>query len=253
MYLIKNILQGIATNYYLYKIAKLIVFYHNNDNNADMKTNGEVSFLNKNVKKFNTIFDVGANIGDWSMFANKLNCNAKIYAFEPFRESFNILNNKKFLNNNVHCNLLALSNEVGKVNLFYNTNESSLNSLYRRESSDCNLADKTEVDVDTIDNFCFNNNIQDIDFLKIDVEGNELKTILGATRMILDEKIKIIQFEYGGTYISSRTLLKDIFNFFTNKNYTIYKIYSKNIKRIEKYDENLETFQYSNFLAILND
>jgi len=253
MYLIKRILQGIATNYYLYKIAKLIVSYHNNDNNADMKTNGEVSFLNKNVKKFNTIFDVGANIGDWLMFANKLNCNAKIYAFEPFRKSFNILNNKKFLNNNVHCNLLALSNEVGKVNLFYNTNESSLNSLYRRESSNCKLVDKIEVDVDTVDNFCFKNNIQDIDFLKIDVEGNELKTILGATRMILDEKIKIIQFEYGGTYISSQTLLKDIFSFFANKNYTIYKIYSKNIKRIEKYDENLETFQYSNFLAILND
>lgn len=244
--------KNFFSSYYLCKIAKKVVSYCNNDNNAKMSTNGEVDFLYKNVKNFSIIFDVGANVGDWSIFANNLNNDAKIYSFEPFQESFNILKNRSFINNNVHCNLLALSDEVGKVDLFYNKDESSLNSFYKRDSSVCSFTDKTIVSVDTVDNFCFQNDIKNIDFLKIDVEGNEFKTILGAKRMILDKKIKIIQFEYGGTYISSRALLKDIFNFFEDKDYSIYKIYRKEVRKIEKYDESLETFQYSNFLAILN-
>lgn len=252
MNIIKSILQKVSSNYYFYKIAKKIVSYHNNDNNADIATNGEGNFLEKHIKEFDIIFDVGANIGDWSAVANKLNGDAKIYAFEPFKGSFDVLKNRKFTNGNVYSNLSALSDKVGDFELFYNKNQSSLNSFYKRDIDNCDFTDKVIVEVNTVDNFCLTHGIESIDFLKIDVEGNEFKTILGAEKMVTGQKIKTIQFEYGGTYIGSRTLLKDIFNFFKDKNYSIYKIYSNNIRKIEKYNEELETFQYSNFLAILN-
>ena len=108
------------------------------------------------------------------------------------------------------------------------------------------------VNFDTIDNFCETKFIDKISFLKIDVEGNELNVLLGAQKLISSGKINYIQFEYGGTYIDAKILLKDIFEFFKNKPYTINKIMQKNTKEIKEYNQILENFQYSNFLAILS-
>lgn len=247
-----KILKKVSRSYFVYKIAKRIVSYHNNDNDSNMLTNGENHFLERHINDFDVIFDVGANIGDWSEIASKLNSRAKIYSFEPFIGSFDVLQKRRFTNGNVYPNQLALSNKVGNFELLCSNEHSSLNSFYKRDVDNFYFSKKTLVNVDTVDNFCLVNGINNIDFLKIDVEGDEFNTISGAEKMIRDRKIKIIQFEYGGTYIGSRKLLKDIFLFFDKKDYDIYKIYSNYVKKIESYNEDLETMQYSNFLAILN-
>lgn len=69
--------------------------------------------------------------------------------------------------------------------------------------------------------------------------------------MISNKKIKNIQFEYGGTYIQAGIFLKDIFIYLQEKDYKIYKIFPKNIVLVDKYEENLENFQYSNYIAKL--
>lgn len=122
----------LAKNYYLFKLSEKVVFYYKNENNAEFKTNGERDFLKKNLKGYETIFDVGANIGDWSLMVNKENPNAKIYSFEPFINSFEILKNRKYVNNNVSPFNIALE-KISEKKIFLFIKGSLFSILYTIE------------------------------------------------------------------------------------------------------------------------
>jgi len=62
--------------------------------------------------------------------------------------------------------------------------------------------------------YCNDNNIKSIDFIKIDTEGYELEVLKGMGNML--KNIKIVQFEYGGTYISAKITLNDVINHLKN-------------------------------------
>lgn len=71
---------------------------------------------------------------------------------------------------------------------------------------------------------------------------------------MLDQgRIHQIQFEYGGTYIDARILLKDLFDFLIPYGYRLYKIYPNELRPIECYDQRLENFQYQNWVALKNE
>ena len=56
------------------------------------------------------------------------------------------------------------------------------------------IKDYVEIDVQTqsIDNFCLKNNINCIDLLKLDTEGNEFNVLKGAEKFLSENKIKVI-------------------------------------------------------------
>ena len=109
-----------------------------------------------------------------------------------------------------------------------------------------------EVSVNTLDGFCKKNNISTIDFLKIDVEGNEYKVLLGAQKMIKAGKISFIQFEFGGTDIDARIFFFDFFKLLSG-NYNLYRILKNGLWPINHYKETDEIFFTTNYLAVLND
>jgi len=74
--------------------------------------------------------------------------------------------------------------------------------------------------------------------------------IKGGKEYFEHERIKITQFEYGGSYIDSRILLKDFFDFFEDMSYSIYLLYPTRVCMIPRYDQRLENFQYKNFLIV---
>jgi len=210
----------------IYKISKKITDYHNNNNNCDIRTNGEGYFIEKHKETFDIVFDVGANIGEWSQYMYNAKPNSKIYNLGLGKEKEN--------------------------KIFYNYGEeSALNSQIERKSI-MKKSYEEDVKFDTLDNFCGENSIDNISFLKIDVEGGELDVLKGSVGKISSGKIDYIQFEYGGTFIDARVFLKDIFDFFEDKPYTIYKITQNGLKKINKYDPSLDNFQYSNFIAKKN-
>ena len=199
------------------------------------------------------IFDIGANVGEWSKYVLSIKNDTKLHCFEPSKYIFSQLLNKNFPSN-VICNNFGLGSKekTGTLHLF--AENPSMSSIYKRKGIDFTKAGqqtKTEnITLDTIDNYCLKNKIERVDFVKIDVEGHELEVLKGARQMMKEGRIKLIQFEYGGCYIDARIFLKDIFEYFQDMNYEFYKIYPKKIKKINKYQQKLDNFHYTNYLVV---
>jgi len=91
--------------------------------------------------------------------------------------------------------------------------------------------------------------INEIDLLKIDLEGAEYEAILGFEEHINKGKIKMIQFEYGYINITTKHLLIDFYSYFDNRDYIVGKIFPKNVE-FRKYEFKHEDFLGPNFLAV---
>ena len=195
-----------------------------------------------------TIFDVGANVGKYSnllkdTFGNK----AQIFSFEPSKKTFQ----KLLLNtNNINSYNFGFGYENQKLTLFSNADESGLASLYKRKLDHFNIQmDRTEeVEIKTIDKFCIQNDINHIHFLKLDIEGHELKALEGAKKLVSSGNIDYIQFEFGGCNIDSKSYFRDFF-YLLKDNYTIFRIVKDGLFKIDDYKERYETFSTTNFLA----
>ena len=202
------------------------------------------------------IFDVGSNKGQYLNLITKYLTGKEFSAhcFEPHKESFDYLKSMN-KNPNVKINNTALAEKVGENKLYFNEKDTALACLTKRrlEHFNINLDRSETVKVDTIDNYCVQNNIKRIHFLKIDVEGHEFDVLKGAVNMFDNNKIDIVTFEFGGTGIDTKIFLQDFYYFFKNYNKILYRITpSGYLYKIENYNEMLEQFRATNFLVINN-
>ena len=227
---------------------------------ADITVGGEGRNIRKILKKLEekypndqyVLFDVGANIGNYS---KELRCvfsgKADIHAFEPLPSTYNMLK-KEVESYHINCYNVGLSDKEGVLPFYIDKQGSRIASVYHRRLDHFNVKmDITEdCNFTTVDEFCANNNLERIHFLKIDVEGHELAVLGGANKMIEDGRIDFIQFEFGGCNIDSRTFFQDFWYFLHDK-YDIYRIIPTGLYPIKEYTEMREIFMCSNYLAEL--
>ena len=241
-------------NLKVYNLCKRYIDIYNGENQSDMRLNGEFRFIRNNLGSCSVAFDIGANVGNWTKCALKINKNLKIHCFEPSKYTF-----KKLIENNfppqVVCNNFGLSSQKNEQILYAFKNWSGGNSLYKRQGLENSLNQELEeyVKLNTLEDYCQENDIKNIDFLKIDTEGHDLEIIKGGKNLFKNGQVTIIQFEYGGCNIDARVFLKDFFAFFSDMKYSFYKIYPDCIKKVNRYDQRLENFQYQNWLIIKNN
>ena len=103
-------------------------------------------------------------------------------------------------------------------------------------------------EITTLDEFCSEQSLQQIDFLKIDVEGAEHRVVKGARGMIESGRVSCIQFEYGPWSIGSRFLLIDFYELL-GKHYRIGKIFPHYVA-FGDYDWRAEDFKFANYLCV---
>jgi len=202
------------------------------------------------------IFDVGANKGQFAeLIINQIgDIPFRSHCFEPGKLTFDILHKMIGDHRNFTLNNCALGRQGGKTDLFYDEPGSGLASLSKRRLKhyDIEFSHSEKVKVDTLDNYCKNNDIQTIDLLKLDVEGHELDVLYGGINKIRDNRVKIISFEFGGCNVDTRIFFQDFFYFFNeNGNYDIFRITpSGYLSQICNYSERYEQFSISVFIAI---
>jgi len=149
------------------------------------------------------IMDVGANIGQ---SAYEFSCtwpSAKVYCFEPVKSTFAELSCNMSSFENVSCHRMAIGNQEGEATIHVH-NQSGLSSFSVEEGS------RTErVSVTTLDHISDQMGINQIDLLKVDVEGHEINVLKGANRTLSQGNINSVLIEVG--FLGSRhTPLSDV-------------------------------------------
>lgn len=205
-------------------------------------------------KKNITIFDIGANVGNYSISLKNVFPNASIYAFEPNPLTFKLLQEKTKINENIHCFKIGFSNLKGVSEIFsYKSDESSEHaSLYKDVISDLhneNSISSFQIDLETLDGFCSEHKIEKINFVKIDTEGHEYSVLMGASNLIKSKAIDIIQFEFNEMNVISRIFLKDFYDILFD-NYDFFRLDSKKLIPMKEYSTTHEIFQFQNIIAI---
>lgn len=218
---------------------------------CDFLNNGESFVIKSFIKKDHVVFDIGAFIGEWSDFVLKFTkCHCRLYSFEPVFDSYKKLALLKSSYDNFHSYNLAIGREDANVEMNYFFEKGSdCSTLFNRPILSHVPSKKINIKMTYLDKFASENNIEHINFLKIDSEGSEYDVLLGANDLIENNKINIIQFEYGGTYLDANITLNQVYNFLRKNNYLIFRIVSTGLVYIPNWDEKLEDFQYSNYLA----
>lgn len=219
--------------------------YHNSDYEFD--TNGE-RFVLQTLGRFpiSVIFDVGANIGEWTRSACEAIPDARVHAFEISRQTFQRLEEQTRHFGQVRRVSRGLSDQEGTVKLHYFADlpvlTTALDFPHGRESIEI-----TEP-VTTGDLYCAAEGIGHIDFLKIDVEGMDHLVLRGFERMFASGGIDLVQFEYGQGNIVSRFLLRDFHDYFQARGFVVGKLYP-NYVDFRTYQMRDEDFIGPNFVA----
>lgn len=228
---------------------------HLGEGDDDMHRNGELRVARSLLRGCHgDIVDIGANVGDWSNAIFALTPSARIHMFEPVGATFAKLSSSSWPPGAV-LNKAAVGDKTGQVTLLISQETAGSNSIYRRTGVQVKAVSEEVVPCMTLDDYSQNAGIQAISYVKIDVEGHELAVIRGAASLLGTAKIDAIQFEYGGTYIDARVLLKDIFEFVnaTAPNYSLCKIHCSGLIRASGYSQSFENFQYANWLIVRQD
>jgi FkbM family methyltransferase len=202
------------------------------------------------------IFDVGANFGEFALIASEIfKAKGTIFCFEPSVFTYEKLT-KSIEVANAADHIKAKNFGFGaiqeRVKLYSSKKGASIASVYdlKRPSEEFSEEFIEEIELRTIDEFCIEEKINSIDYLKVDIEGHEFQALLGAVKMIEGKKIKFIQFEFGECHIDARIFFRD-FYYLLSPYYKLHRIVSNGVREINEYTTDLEVFDTVNYLAEL--
>ena len=246
------------------RLHTLAVFAMNYGGGGLIANSGEIWALSHVVreackgKQTPVVFDVGANVGDYSLLVKQLLPSARVYAFEPARSTYQqLVEHLKEAGSDVRPLNFGFSDTDKVVDLFAYETEGQETTLLssidpRRPTAviEVNPISSEQVEVTTLDQFCATEGIDHIDFLKLDVEGHELAILNGARRLLAEGAISIVQFEFGPGNIYSRTFFFDFWSLLSS--FTIYRILPEGVFPIRYYGEHREIFLTTNYLAVKN-
>lgn len=171
----------------------------------------EMEFWRENIYPNMTVIDVGANAGLYTFSAAKRVGNAGIVlAVEPFSGCISYLHETCRINQ-FDCVIVcagAASNFNGKAKLTINS-ASELNEIIEQQNDETlNSQSFEEVDCFTLDSLIDKHNLNNVDFLKVDAEGHELKVLEGGERLIREFKPTILYENIASAHLSNLPVAK---------------------------------------------
>lgn len=194
------------------------------------------NLIKSQIREGDVVFDIGANIGIHTItMSQSAGKNGKVYAFEPIAFLGERLKKNIWINNidNVEVVPYALSDEAATTKVFFDENQQNLgtvslaNDAYKRNYS---------IEVRKGDDLVNEYQIEKINFIKIDVEGLEIKVLMGLKHAIQRFRPRII-FEYDQHYLQRTNdkgtdLQERLFNFFHQWKYQLYNIEPEGMRSI---------------------
>lgn len=195
--------------------------------------------------------DVGGNVGNYAGELKRINPSMEVHIFEP--ASVNLANLRARFSSypDVYIQASALSNAAGVTSLHSDVAGSGMGSLTKRRLDHFGIDFKVEESISIIrfqDYWATDLQGKVIDLAKLDIEGHELSALQGFGEAI--HSTKVIQFEFGGANIDTRTYFQDFWYFFKDYGFDLYRISPFGPQAIPNYKESDEFFSTTNYLAV---
>jgi FkbM family methyltransferase len=207
----------------------------------------DMSFLLHYLQKDDLFYDIGANVGVYTVLASKVK-NTKTVCIEPLPTTYEKLIDNIQINrlDNVISLNIGLSHEKSK--LYFTTDKDTMNGVAL--SSDSN---KKEVDVDTLDNLSEIYGIPKV--VKIDVEGYETNVLKGANKILTDDRLEVVILELNGNGVKYGFRDDDIHNNLKNIGFNsfIYNPFERKLIKLEKYGTHNTIYIRESLLNKVND
>lgn len=165
--------------------------------------------INKYIKKDSIFFDIGANEGFFSVVASKKIITGKIYCFEPQKNLLKIIE-KNLLKNNFK-NFFLLDFGIGESEYFTNLNafqdiNTGASSILKKHFLNTK---KTKIKIKSLDHFVSEERLYDqIDLVKIDIEGYEIQAIKGMENLLKEKKINTLLIDYHMHIVNNKVRLE---------------------------------------------
>jgi FkbM family methyltransferase len=170
-----------------------------------------------------TMLDGGAYKGNKAIAMLDLFPHAEIHCFEPQPEPFHYLQQR--FSTEPRCRVVqaALSDFAGSAQMFV-TPEMYTSSLMKPLATDITSRDHIDVAVTTIDDYAKQQHLHGFDFIKLDLQGNELKALNGAHKTLQDCKAILVEVNFRERY-EGCTQFNDLYNFLFGAGFVLYKLY----------------------------
>lgn len=210
----------------------------------DPTKNGEYSVVESLAPQCRTFVDVGANRGEWSSFFLSKSA-ARGTLFEPGARCVAGLR-ERFQAANVEVVGMALGDQEGELEFVEDAIVGEGSSAAETFDPRLPIRQTTRVQCTTLDRFFGPDS--ELDFVKIDTEGYDMKVLSGAQQLLSGKRVRFLQFEYNSNWLGAGSSLRMAYRLLQGLGYRVFLIRSDGLfeLRLEFWGD---YFRYSNFFA----
>ena len=180
-----------------------------------------------------TVFDLGAHVGKTAQKYRKTFPDATVYCFEPTEATFSRLSERTSSDKKIVRHMMAVSDRHGSLD-FHHNSQASTNSVFKSakeaglywDESKMKTQHVATVPATTLDIFCKDERITEIDVLKMDIQGGELLALQGAVDLLSAQKIRLICMEviFVPTY-EGQPQVHEIMAWLKDRGYVLHNFY----------------------------
>lgn len=240
----------------LYHLAKIGMNYWGGSSIAESGERFAMDYVKDQLSdgRKGVVFDVGANLGQYASELIQRFPDRLIHSFEPSAKTIIRLNEtvaEALQDGRIKTHNLGFGSKNETLTLYAEGDHAATASIHGSVGKGAENLVQEQIRIERLDDFCQANSIDHIAFLKIDVEGHELEVLKGAKRMIEEDRVDFIQFEFGEFHMDAKCYFRDFWQLLTPR-YTVFRILPKGLRKIDRYSTDLEVFNTINYLAIRN-
>ncbi len=154
--------------------------------------------------EINVIYDIGANVGTWTLLAKSIFPQAEVHAFEPLQQHSVAFRATTRSLSNVHLHQIALGDCDGhaEMNVMSFSDASSILHMQPEISEKHGIKAESieKVPLERLDGFIERKNLPNPDIIKLDIQGYELVALTGAKAALNCSKAVITEVSFCNFY-----------------------------------------------------
>ena len=216
--------------------------------------------ITKNCKEKFVVLDIGSNIGEKSLSLSQIfkknNLDYFIHSIEPtdfaYKKQIQNLGLNEDISKKIKLHKLYLSDNIKPDSTYSSWNLLGENTHKIHKGILKKIGGDTKNE--TLDEFIFRNNIEDVKIIKIDVDGHELNILKSGKQIIFKQKPTIIMEFAPYALIENGNNISDFYSFLNNINYQVYNLNFNKLKRLNIKDgRSIDIILSKNKLDLLNE